>query len=240
MVSTGKIGIIEALDRTDGHWLWRKETVPQNVVAEIDPKTGEKTINPDAMPHIGQTTVNCPADPGGRGWPATAYNPDTQALYLPLAEFCSNTTPEPLDQGQVYTGGGRATFARVPVPDSDGNVGRIDAIDLTDRRRSLVVPAAPADHQRSAADRRRPGLRRRPGPQLLRLRRRDRRHPVGEPGASNAINSFPISYVADGKQYVAVVANSGSSQMRSWGTLDARHQPAVRPRRVALVFALPD
>jgi len=75
VVTTGKLGIIEALDRTNGQWLWHKETVPQNVVAAIDPKTGEKTINVAAIPHIGQTTVNCPADPGGRGWPATAYSP---------------------------------------------------------------------------------------------------------------------------------------------------------------------
>src|SRR6516164_4638007 len=74
IVTTGKLGIIEALDRTNGQWLWHKETVPQNVVASIDPKTGEKTINAAAIPHIGQTTVNCPADPGGRGWPATAVD----------------------------------------------------------------------------------------------------------------------------------------------------------------------
>ena len=77
--------------------------------------------------------MNCPADPGGRGWPATAYSPKTQALYLPLNEFCSNTTPQPLDPGQAYTGGGRAIFARIPVPDSDGNIGRVDAVKLTDR-----------------------------------------------------------------------------------------------------------
>ena len=77
VVTSGKLGILEALDRTNGEWLWHKETVPQNVVASIDPKTGEKTINPAAIPHIGVTTVNCPADPGGRGWPATAYNPKT-------------------------------------------------------------------------------------------------------------------------------------------------------------------
>ena len=105
---TGKLGIVEALDRTNGQWLWHKETVPQNVVASIDPKTGEKTINPAAIPHIGQTTVNCPADPGGRGWPATAYSPKTGMLYMPLNEYCSNTTPTPLDPGQAYTGGGRA------------------------------------------------------------------------------------------------------------------------------------
>ena len=76
----GKLGIVEALDRTNGQWLWHKETVPQNVVAAIDPKTGEKTINVAAIPHIGRTTVNCPSDPGGRGWPATAYNPVSGTL----------------------------------------------------------------------------------------------------------------------------------------------------------------
>ena len=102
-------------------------------MASIDPKTGEKTINQAAIPHIGQTTVNCPADPGGRGWPATAYSPKTGILYMPLNEYCSNTTPTPLDPGQAYTGGGRAVFARVPVPNSDGKIGRVDAIKLADR-----------------------------------------------------------------------------------------------------------
>jgi len=133
IVTTGKLGIIEALDRTNGQWLWHKETIPQNVVAAIDPKTGEKTINVAAIPHIGQTTVNCPADPGGRGWPATAYSPKTGILYMPLNEYCSNTTPTPLDPGQAYTGGGRAVFARVPVPNSDGKIGRVDAVRLSDR-----------------------------------------------------------------------------------------------------------
>jgi len=84
VITAGKLGIVEALDRTNGQWLWHKETVPQNVVASIDPKTGEKTINPAAIPHIGSTTVNCPADPGGRTWAATAYSPKTGMLYMPL------------------------------------------------------------------------------------------------------------------------------------------------------------
>jgi hypothetical protein len=77
--------------------------------------------------------VNCPADPGGRTSAATAYSPKTDILYMPLNEFCSNTTPRPLNSGQAYTGGGRAIFARVAVPNSDGNVGRVDAIKLADR-----------------------------------------------------------------------------------------------------------
>ncbi len=155
-MTAGKLGIIEALDRTTGQWLWHKETVPQNVVAAIDPKTGEKTINVAAIPHIGQTTVNCPADPGGRGWPATAYNPRTGVLYMPLNEYCANTTPSPLDPGQAYTGGGRAIFSRVPVPNSDGKIGRVDAHQARRPVHRVVLSATRAEHLGGAADRRRP------------------------------------------------------------------------------------
>src|SRR5690606_33700449 len=61
IVTTGKLGIIEAINRTDGKWLWAKETVPQNVVLSIDQETGEKEINPEVIPVIGETTFNCPA-----------------------------------------------------------------------------------------------------------------------------------------------------------------------------------
>lgn len=66
LVAVGKLGIVEAIDRRTGEWLWATETVYQNVVQSIDPETGEKSINPDSVPAIGRTTVNCPADPGDR------------------------------------------------------------------------------------------------------------------------------------------------------------------------------
>src|SRR6185369_16293283 len=62
VVTTGKLGIIEALDRTTGEWLCAKQTVPQNVVASIDQKTGAKTINQQTFPQITKTTGNRPAD----------------------------------------------------------------------------------------------------------------------------------------------------------------------------------
>jgi alcohol dehydrogenase (cytochrome c) len=240
VVTTGKVGIVEALDRTTGGWAWASEaTVPQNVIQSIDPETGAKTINPDAIPRIGQTTVNCPADPGGRAWPATAYSPRTQALYMPLAEFCSDTTPNPVDPGQIYTGGGRATFARKPVPDSDGNIGRVDAIKLTDRSQmwshrqrspmaSAVLPtggglvfAGDLNRYFSAFDDE-------TGEILWQTR------------APNSLNSFPISYESNGKQYVAVVANNGSSQLRSWGSLTPEILSPSDNGTTLMVYALPD
>jgi alcohol dehydrogenase (cytochrome c) len=238
VVTTGKLGIIEAIDRTTGQWLWHKETVPQNVVASIDPKTGEKTINPAAIPHIGQTTVNCPADPGGRGWPATAYSPRTGILYMPLNEYCANTTPSPLDPGLAYTGGGRAIFARVMVPNSDGNVGRLDAIRLVDqttvwsyRQRapstSAVLPTGGGLVFAGDIDRYFRALDETTGKVLWQVR------------ANNMVNSFPITYSVNGKQYVAVAAGSGSGLARSLSTLvPEMHNPDGGS--TLWVFALPD
>jgi alcohol dehydrogenase (cytochrome c) len=238
VVTTGKLGIIEALDRTNGQWLWHKETVPQNVVAAIDPKTGEKTINVAAIPHIGQTTVNCPADPGGRGWPATAYSPKTGILYMPLNEYCSNTTPSPLDPGQAYTGGGRAIFARVPVPNSDGNIGRVDAVKLADHSQawsfrlrapetSAVLPTGGGLVFNGAWDRYFRAFDDATGEVKWQMR------------LNNVINSFPITYSVNGKQYVAVAVGSGSSHSKALATLTPEIQNPDGGS-VLWVFALPN
>jgi alcohol dehydrogenase (cytochrome c) len=238
VITTGKLGIIEALDRTNGQWLWHKETIPQNVVASIDPKTGEKTINPAAVPHIGVTTVNCPADPGGRGWPATAYSPKTGTLYMPLNEYCSNTTPTPLDPGQAYTGGGRAIYARVTVPNSDGNIGRVDAIKLSDRstlwtyrqrapETAAVLPTGGGLVFSGSWDRWFRAFDDATGKVLWQTR------------LNNVINAFPISYSVNGKQYVAIAVGSGSSQSKALATLTPEIQNPDGGS-VLWVFALPN
>ena len=238
LVTVGKLGIIEVLDRTTGEWLWHKETVYQNVVKSIDPKTGDKTINEESVPHIGKTTVNCPADPGGRGWPATSYSPKTKMLYLPLNEYCSDTTPTPLGPGEVYTGGGRAIYARKPIPNSDGNIGRVDAVGLDNQKSAwsyrtrapqtgavlatgggLVFSGSWDRYIRAFDDR--------TGKLLWQIR------------TSNAVNSFPITYAVKGKQYVAVSVGNGSSHARSLATLT----PEIRNPdggSSLWVFALPD
>ncbi len=238
-VTVGKIGIVEALDRITGEYLWDVETVPQNVVLSIDPDTGEKTINPDVIPVIGETTFNCPADPGGKSWQATAYSPRTQALYLPLVEFCSNTTVNPLDPGEIYTGGGRQTYSRVPVPDSDGNIGRVDAINLNDlstmwsyRQRppvtSSTLPTGGGLVFVGSLDRKFMAFDDETGEKLWESGR-----------LTNSLESFPITYTANGKQYVAITANFASGLGRLASLTPEVRLPSNDP--IALyVFALPD
>jgi PQQ-dependent dehydrogenase (methanol/ethanol family) len=239
VVTVGKLGIIESLDRTSGKWLWGKETVPQNVVTSIDAKTGRKTINEAVIPQIGKTTMNCPADPGGRGWPATGYSPKTQALYIPLNEFCANATvaaPEPGQTARRFNGG--VTFTRVPNPAGDGSIGRVDAVRLVDRSTrwsdrqrapitSALLPTAGgvvfggdlARYFRAYDDE--------TGRVLWRIR------------TNNVVNGFPVSYSVNGRQYIAVVVGSGSTTPRA---LNSVTPEIANPEAgsVLWVFALPD
>jgi alcohol dehydrogenase (cytochrome c) len=207
-------------------------------VQSFDPKTGVKTINTAAVPHIGQTTINCPADPGSRDWPATAYSPKTQLLYLPLNEFCSKTTPVPLDPGQSYTGGGRAVFDRTTVPNSDGNIGRVDAVRLADHNQawshrqrapvtSSMLPTGGGVVFTGTLDR------------YFRAFDDTTGQVLWETRTNNSINGFAITYMANGKQYVAVATGNGSSMMRSLGTL-APEIGTPDGGSVLWVFALPD
>lgn len=238
-VTTGKIGIIEAIDRTTGEWLWHVETAPQNVVLSIDPETGKKEINPEVIPVIGETTFNCPADPGAKAWQATAYSPRTQTLYLPTVEFCSNTTVNPLDPGEIYTGGGRQTYSRVEHPDGDGNIGQVRAVNLVDRTEkwqyrqrppitSATLPTGGGVVFVGSLDRKFMAFDDETGEKLW------------ESGKlSNSLESFPITYTANGKQYVAITANFASGLGRLASLTPEIKLPSNDPITL-YVFALPD
>jgi alcohol dehydrogenase (cytochrome c) len=230
--------MIEAIDRTTAEWLWAKETVPQNIIAAVDPKTGAKTINPDVVPRIGQTTYNCPADPGGKAWQATAYSPRTGALYLPTVEFCSNTTPNPLDPGEIYTGGGRATFARVPIPDGDNMIGQVRAVKLSDRSDMWMYRQRPPITSSTLPT----------GGGVVFVGSLDRKFMAfdDETGEmlwssgklSSSLESFPITYMSGGKQYVAITANFASGLGRLASLTPEVKLPSNDPITL-YVFALP-
>jgi alcohol dehydrogenase (cytochrome c) len=238
LVTTGKLGIIDALDRGTGEFLWARETVPQTIVDKIDPVTGARTINPATIPHIGQTTMHCPANPGARNWPTTAYDPTTQTLYLPLNELCGTVTPTPFQPGETYVSGGRAIFARSTLPGSDGKIGRVDAIHLTDRSTtwsarqvaptsSGVLPTAGGVVFAGGWDRVFRALDAASGKELWRVR------------ANNVINGGPISYSVNGRQYIAVTVGNGSGLGQMLATLVPKM--AVPDGGSALwVFALPE
>jgi alcohol dehydrogenase (cytochrome c) len=159
-------------------------------------------------------------------------------LYLPLNEYCSDTTPVPIEPGKSYTGGSRAIFSRKQIPNSDGNIGRVDGVELfTQKAGWSMRTRAPQTGAVLAT-----------GGGLVfsgALDRYFRAHDdktgkvLWQTRTSNIINSFPITYSVDGKQYVAVSVGNGSSHARSLATLTPE---IMNPDggSALFVYALPD
>jgi alcohol dehydrogenase (cytochrome c) len=130
LLTAGKTGIVWAIDRKTGTYLWHRQTVYQNVISNIDPQTGAVTLNREMVPiKLGQKLVACPSLYGGRIWQASAYSPEAGALLMPLANMCNEYTvvEQPPTPGEDY---GRGRFVPVHAPDNNGLVGRVEAIDV--------------------------------------------------------------------------------------------------------------
>jgi alcohol dehydrogenase (cytochrome c) len=88
----GKTGIVYTLDRETGEFLWARPTVFQNVVTSID-GDGKVTENPDVIfTRKDQKLMVCPGTNGGKNWPAGAYSPKTNSMYMPMQNMCMNAT----------------------------------------------------------------------------------------------------------------------------------------------------
>ncbi len=210
VVTGGKIAVFDVMDRATGQYLFSKDLGLQNLVTAIDPKTGIKTPNPAVEPESGKGKLLCPSSSGARSWPATAFNPATRILYVPMIESCADYTWTARGPREVAAGGIDIQFPPRARPDSDDNFGRLDAIDLSTgkviwsrRQRAPIASSALATAG---------GLVFNGG-----LDRRFRAHDAAtgkvlwETRLNAAPSSSPITYSTGGEQYLAVVAGGGGS-----------------------------
>jgi alcohol dehydrogenase (cytochrome c) len=126
VINMGKLGILDALDAATGEYLFSMDMGLQNVVSAIDPDTGYKTINPYTVPQLEETRLICANHYGAKSWPPAAFNPTTNRLYLPLNEGCMEAGPE--GRYEILTTG--VQMRQALLPDSNGRMGRIQALDL--------------------------------------------------------------------------------------------------------------
>jgi alcohol dehydrogenase (cytochrome c) len=150
----------------------------------------------------------CPGANGGRNWPATAVNPDTMVLFVPMVEECMDYTYGPRNAAETAAGGADIHMGLRPRPDSDGNFGRLEAIDLksqqvlwTHRQRSPIASSALATAGglvfNGAHDRTFAAFDQATGTVLWQIR------------LNAAPSASPITYSVGGRQYVAVAAGGG-------------------------------
>jgi alcohol dehydrogenase (cytochrome c) len=89
LLSAGKKGILWKLDWASGKFLDYVPTVFQNVFTSIDPASGRGTYRPDIVsPKPGDSHPSCPSPAGGKNWPASSYDPQSDLIILPLDQIC--------------------------------------------------------------------------------------------------------------------------------------------------------
>jgi alcohol dehydrogenase (cytochrome c) len=231
------MAVFDALEADTGKYLFSLDMGLQNVVTAIDPKTGAKTINPNTIPGDGEAKMVCPHAGGAKIWLPSSYNAGTKLLYIPLNESCMDLIPvEPGGRPNLSTG---VRWTLRPRPDSDGKYGRIAAVNLetrkvvwTERQRAPqttgVLATAGGVVFAGALDRTLKAYDDATGKELWKIRLND------------VPNSSPITYTANGKQYIAMVVGNGGPQAASFTALVPEIQNPPDRNAAIWVFELPE
>ena len=229
----GKTGLVYTLDRETGEFLWARETVDQNVVAEINTESGAAIVNSEKLyTRAGQELLICPGALGGKNYPAGTYSPLTGLMYFPLQNTCmmSESVAETPSLDDVY-----AIRTRARLAPGVENVGTIEAISVlsgdTEWKREQRAGTLSLIST---------------GGGLLfggdvngRFRAYDQRDGtvLWEVNLGSPVNGYPATYEVDGRQYITV--STGGSGL-AFGL--ARLTPELRPGagNQLYVFALPE
>jgi alcohol dehydrogenase (cytochrome c) len=208
VVTGGKPGIFDAVERATGRYVFSKDLGLQNVVIAIDPVTGRKTTDPKVDPETGKAKFICPGATGVRNWLTTAFDPFSSILYVPALESCADYTWTSRSAEAIAKGGSDTRYAPKIREGHDGKFGRIEAIDLRTGKVvwSLRQRAAMASSLLATAgglvfsgtfERQFRALDAATGDILWQM-------PLNAPP-----NASPITYEVAGTQYVAIAAGGG-------------------------------
>ncbi len=208
----GKMGILWEIDRSTGAFVAAHDLGYQNVI-DVDPQTGEVTYRPGMIPQADVELEFCPDLLGVRNWRASAYHPDTQALYIPIHPTCVSgmfTELERQEGNDYYADRGFLQRQSTVHPASEGYPGHLIAMDINSGellwRHSMdtrpgsaalttgggLVIAADTDRHLYAHDAE-------TGDVLFQTR------------LPASVQGFPITYAVDGRQYLAAPVGGNRS-----------------------------
>ena len=151
---------------------------------------------------------------------------------------CGEYTP--VSARRQRTCDGRSCSWKVlPPPNSDGNIGRLSAVNLTNReiawehrdraaQSSASLPTAGGVVFEGTNERYFRAFDANSGKVLWEVR------------LNNKVSSFPVTYMTGGKQYVAVIATSGGPNARSWIGLTPEVDSPLEDNSTVWAFRLAD
>jgi alcohol dehydrogenase (cytochrome c) len=227
LLTIGKAGILWKLDRVTGKYLAHTQTVFQNVFTSIDPKTGHPAYRNDIIDQkVDQWLSSCPGPEGGHNWQSASYHQPSDALIIPLSQSCVFML-------------GNGSEAYFEMPGSDGNLGRLSAYRTSDlkplwsfqqRAPFLTAVVSTAGNVAFVGD----------FDRVFRAVDTATGKTLWKTRLGTTVQGYPVSFTADGKQYIAVTTalGGGSPELKPGTMLGEVHRPSTG--YALFVFGLPD
>jgi len=243
-VTADRNGFAYALDRDTGEFVWGTPFVKRVTWTKgLNPETGKpveydanlpvQKYNSTVTPSRDNKVVQiCPGNMGGKNWPPTAYHPQAGLWYIPVIESCNTLTmeetkPDSFKPREFYTGGGPSIHERIP--------GSVTAIDVSSGK---VVAKADTPYPMLGGLLATPDLvfAGSPDGEMMALDAKTLKK-LWSFNTGAGITAPPMTFTADGKQYVAVLVGIGGAWDK-WNIAGTPELTAIAPSSMLYVFAL--
>ena len=225
----GKHGILWELDRLTGAFVAAHDLGYQTVI-DVDPRTGRTTYRPGMIPEAGVELEFCPDFGGIRNWRASAYHPQTRALYIPIHPTCVRgvfTELEQIEGNDYYANRGWLSRGSTVHPLSPDHRGHLIAMDIDTgeiiwRHSMATRPGAAALTTAGGlvvgAD----------SDRHLFVHDVETGEVLFQTRLPASVQGFPITYAVDGRQYLAAPVGGDRSNAIYVFALPARAVAAPR------------
>jgi alcohol dehydrogenase (cytochrome c) len=222
LVDVARNGYLWFLERTEGpiRFVEGKPYVKQNVFNSLDPKTGRPDVDPDRKPGTDKEATFCPTWWGGKNWPPIAFSPKTRMIYVPANEnLCGTSIGRKIEytKGAAFTGATNNLY----IAEGADHIGEVQAWNVDTGQRVWTHTFAQSANW---------------GPMLatggglvFSGGTNDRMFRAFDASTGKVLWEFPtnsgvigqpVSFSADGKQYIAVQSGWGIDARAMQGRLN--------------------